>query len=174
MIKFAGMTAGLPGELRAVVVVNRPERTHHREVVGAAADVLEPVADDESALAVGLVAGLEREDDLAIAVGGVAADDVLAFAFKLMGSFVAIAKVQGARDLGGVGAMIAINLVFTFAIPGISIGGHLGGLAGGLVCGTAYELIARRTRGTTTQALGVLVALALCAVGLIVGIIVVS
>ncbi|MDX6378535.1 MAG: hypothetical protein QOE98_2838, partial [Gaiellaceae bacterium] len=47
--------------------------------------------------------------------------------FGLMGAFVAIAKVQGARDLGGVGAMIAINLVFTFAIPGISIGGHLGG-----------------------------------------------
>ena len=77
--------------------------------------------------------------------------------FGLMGAFVAIAKVQGARDLGGVGAMIAINLVFTFAVPGISIGGHLGGLAGGLVCGAAYELLARRTRGTTTQILGVLV-----------------
>ena len=76
--------------------------------------------------------------------------------FGLMGAFVAIARVQGSRDLGGVGALIAINLVFTFAIPGISIGGHLGGLAGGLVCGTAYELIARRTRGTTTQILGVL------------------
>jgi membrane associated rhomboid family serine protease len=94
--------------------------------------------------------------------------------FGLMGAFVAIAKVQGARDLGGVGALIGINLVFTFAIPGISIGGHLGGLAGGIVCGTAYELIARRTRGTSTQALGVLVALALAAVGLVVGITVVS
>ena len=52
--------------------------------------------------------------------------------FGLMGAFVAIAKVQGARDLGGVGAMIAINLVFTFAVPGISIGGHLGGLVGGV------------------------------------------
>ncbi len=94
--------------------------------------------------------------------------------FGLMGAFVAIARVQGARDLGGVGAMIGINLVFTFAIPGISIGGHLGGLLGGLACGTAYELIARRTRDTTTHALGALVALVLCAVGLIVGITVVS
>jgi hypothetical protein len=42
------------------------------------------------------------------------------------------------------------------------------------VCGTAFELIARRTRGTTTQALGLLVALALAATGLIVGITVVS
>ena len=47
--------------------------------------------------------------------------------FGLMGAFVAIARVQGSRDLGGVGALIGINLVFTFAIPGISIGGHLGG-----------------------------------------------
>jgi membrane associated rhomboid family serine protease len=90
--------------------------------------------------------------------------------FGLMGAFVAIAKVQGARDLGGVGAMIAINLVFTFAVPGISIGGHLGGLAGGLLCGAAYELLARRTRGSTTQILGVLAAVALSAIALVVGI----
>jgi membrane associated rhomboid family serine protease len=94
--------------------------------------------------------------------------------FGLMGAFVAIAKVQGARDLGGVGAMIAINLVFTFAIPGISIGGHLGGLAGGLVCGAAYELIARRTRGATTQAAGLLVAIALAAVAVAAGVAVVT
>ncbi len=91
-----------------------------------------------------------------------------------MGAFVAIARVQGSRDFGGVGALIGINLVFTFAIPGISIGGHLGGLLGGIVCGTAYELIARRTRGTTTQVLGLLVALGMAAVGLAVGIAVVS
>jgi membrane associated rhomboid family serine protease len=94
--------------------------------------------------------------------------------FGLMGAFVAIARVQGSRDLGGVGALIGINLVFTFAIPGISIGGHLGGLIGGVVCGTAYELIARRTRGTTTQVLGLLAALGLAAVGLAVGVTVVS
>jgi membrane associated rhomboid family serine protease len=30
--------------------------------------------------------------------------------------------------------MIVINLVFTFAVGGISIGGHIGGLAGGALC----------------------------------------
>jgi membrane associated rhomboid family serine protease len=34
---------------------------------------------------------------------------------------------------GGAGALIALNIVFSFAIPGISIGGHLGGLVGGAV-----------------------------------------
>ncbi|MGH8992139.1 MAG: rhomboid family intramembrane serine protease, partial [Acidimicrobiia bacterium] len=35
----------------------------------------------------------------------------------------------------GIGPLLAINLVFTFAIPGISIGGHLGGLVGGALVG---------------------------------------
>jgi membrane associated rhomboid family serine protease len=32
---------------------------------------------------------------------------------------------------GGAGMLIVLNLVFSIAVPGISIGGHLGGLAGG-------------------------------------------
>jgi membrane associated rhomboid family serine protease len=32
---------------------------------------------------------------------------------------------------GGALSVIALNVVFTFAVPGISIGGHLGGLVGG-------------------------------------------
>jgi membrane associated rhomboid family serine protease len=38
----------------------------------------------------------------------------------------------------GIGMMLVINLVLTFAIPGISIGGHLGGLAGGAAVGAVY------------------------------------
>jgi membrane associated rhomboid family serine protease len=35
----------------------------------------------------------------------------------------------------GLGSTLMINLFITFVIPGISIGGHLGGIAGGAVCG---------------------------------------
>jgi hypothetical protein len=34
-----------------------------------------------------------------------------------------------------VGTLLVVNLVLTFAIPGISIGGHLGGLAAGTTVG---------------------------------------
>ena len=78
MFQFARVASGLPGELGAVVVVDGPERAHHRQVVRASADVLEPIADHEAGLAVGLVAGLQRHDDLAVAVGRVRADDVFA------------------------------------------------------------------------------------------------
>lgn len=36
-----------------------------------------------------------------------------------------------------VGSVLILNLVLTFAIPGISIGGHIGGLVGGAICGLA-------------------------------------
>jgi hypothetical protein len=37
--------------------------------------------------------------------------------------------------LGQIGTLLAINLAFTFFVPGISITGHLGGLAVGLILG---------------------------------------
>jgi membrane associated rhomboid family serine protease len=89
--------------------------------------------------------------------------------FGLMGAYVAIAKVHGARDMGGIGAVIAINLFITISVPGISIGGHLGGLVGGLVCGIGYELIGRHFRGTTTILASLLFSSALCAAMLAIG-----
>ena len=35
----------------------------------------------------------------------------------------------------GIGATLIMNLVITFAIPGISIGGHVGGAIAGAICG---------------------------------------
>jgi len=36
----------------------------------------------------------------------------------------------------GLGATLLINLLLTFTIPGISIGGHIGGIAMGAICGS--------------------------------------
>jgi hypothetical protein len=75
---LAGVAAVLEGELGAVVVVDRPQRADDGDVIGAGlADLLEPIADEQAALTVGLVAGVQRHEQLAIAVGGVGADDVL-------------------------------------------------------------------------------------------------
>ena len=52
--------------------------------------------------------------------------------FGLMAAAFLIARDRGLDELASqVGFFVVINLVFTFSIPGISIGGHIGGLVGG-------------------------------------------
>lgn len=53
--------------------------------------------------------------------------------FGLMGALLA-GRPAGFRP-GAIVPWLVINLIFTVAVPGISIGGHLGGLAGGFVAG---------------------------------------
>lgn len=56
--------------------------------------------------------------------------------FGLMGAAVAVFRSRGINPFDtGLGGAIVLNLVFTFAIPGISIGGHVGGLIGGFLAG---------------------------------------
>jgi len=42
--------------------------------------------------------------------------------------------------LGGIGGLIVINLVISFTLPGISWGGHIGGLIGGTVTAAIFLL----------------------------------
>ena len=60
--------------------------------------------------------------------------------FGLMGGAVLIMRARGFDPMSsGIPALIALNLLITFVFPGVSIGGHLGGLAAGLVA--AYVLV---------------------------------
>ena len=51
--------------------------------------------------------------------------------FGILGAALVLERQRTYVLGGGAFGIIAINLVITFALPGISIGGHLGGLAGG-------------------------------------------
>jgi membrane associated rhomboid family serine protease len=56
--------------------------------------------------------------------------------FGLMGAGFVALRARGFDPMqSGIGATIALNLLITFAIPGISIGGHVGGLVGGAAAG---------------------------------------
>jgi membrane associated rhomboid family serine protease len=68
--------------------------------------------------------------------------------FGLAGALLVISHLRGVGVMqSGIGPMILLNLVFTFGIPGISIGGHVGGLIGGGAIGwLILELDKRRPR----------------------------
>jgi membrane associated rhomboid family serine protease len=48
-----------------------------------------------------------------------------------------IAQRRAGIDIwrNGIGGLVVINMLLTFAVPGISIGGHVGGLVAGVVVG---------------------------------------
>jgi membrane associated rhomboid family serine protease len=77
--------------------------------------------------------------------------------FGLMGAAIVVMRNRGINPMeSGLGLWLGINLVFTFAIPGISIGGHLGGLVGGAVA--AALMFDLRDRVRMPQLLPVLLA----------------
>lgn len=84
--------------------------------------------------------------------------------FGIMGSLLILQYRATGTLAGPVLTVIVLNLAFTFAIPGISKGGHLGGLVGGILATLAFDE-ARRRR---TPALGVALAIAVGVGGLFV------
>ncbi len=82
--------------------------------------------------------------------------------FGLMGAFVIIARARGISIMqSGIGPVILLNLALTFTIPGISKGGHIGGLIGGAaIAGLLIEIDKRRrfARGGTAPIVAISVA----------------
>jgi len=66
-------------------------------------------------------------------------------------------------DVRWVLALIVINLVITFSVPGISWQGHIGGLVSGALVAALYVYPTGRSR-TAVQVLGTLALLAVFAV----------
>ncbi len=58
--------------------------------------------------------------------------------FGIMAAILVLQRQRGISIVGDVGIWLGINLVITFTLPGISIGGHLGGIVGGAA--TAFAL----------------------------------
>jgi membrane associated rhomboid family serine protease len=67
--------------------------------------------------------------------------------FGLMGSAAIVARNRGMTLMeSGLGIWILLNLVITFTIPNISIGGHIGGLIGGVLCTLLLFNLDQRSR----------------------------
>lgn len=68
--------------------------------------------------------------------------------FGLFGAIAMVLQRQGVNPMQtSIGSVLLMNLAITFLIPGISIGGHLGGLVGGGLCG----LVLASPRGRPAQ-----------------------
>jgi membrane associated rhomboid family serine protease len=60
--------------------------------------------------------------------------------FGVMGALFVLERQRGMALLQSpIGGLILINLIITFGIPGISVGGHIGGLIGGALAGFALS-----------------------------------
>src|SRR5688572_1293672 len=65
--------------------------------------------------------------------------------FGIIGAALVLERQQTFVLGGSAITLLVLNLAFTFAVPGISIGGHLGGLAGGALAILALSQFGRRS-----------------------------
>ena len=86
--------------------------------------------------------------------------------FGLMSAAFVMARRRGMEDLASqIGIYVVINLVFTFSVPNISVGGHVGGLVGGAIAALVVAWFERsRVSNRLPIELGVMVLLGAVAV----------
>jgi membrane associated rhomboid family serine protease len=79
--------------------------------------------------------------------------------FGLMGAAIVVLRHRGIDVMAsGLPFWLGLNLVLTFGVSGISIGGHIGGLIGGTVCAAVIYELPRYVRGLPRYAPTVLAA----------------
>lgn len=67
--------------------------------------------------------------------------------FGILGALIVVAYYRGISIWqSGLGVTLLINIVFSLSISGISIGGHLGGVVGGAICGWLIVALGERRR----------------------------
>jgi membrane associated rhomboid family serine protease len=80
--------------------------------------------------------------------------------FGLMAAVIVVARGRGVEQVAQqFGIFIVLNLFLTFAITGISIGGHIGGLIGGTIAALLVIFVERRMSGRpgyTLEIVGIL------------------
>jgi membrane associated rhomboid family serine protease len=68
--------------------------------------------------------------------------------FGLMAAVIVVARGRGVEQLAQqFGLFVVLNLVLTFSISGLSVGGHIGGLIGGAVAALLVIFVERRMSG---------------------------
>ncbi len=76
--------------------------------------------------------------------------------FGLMAAVLVLSRLFGGQiNISGLVFLLLINLLLTFTVPGISVGGHLGGMVGGALIGVCYLLIYRLAQAGYFRALQV-------------------
>jgi membrane associated rhomboid family serine protease len=88
--------------------------------------------------------------------------------FGIFGALIVVARARGIPIWqSGLGFWLLLNLIFSFSFTGISVGGHLGGLAAGLVGGWLVVEVGERRRQTTVALAAIVLIGALGVVGAI-------
>jgi membrane associated rhomboid family serine protease len=86
--------------------------------------------------------------------------------YGIMAATFLVARQRGVEQLASqIGLWVILNLAFTFTVPGISIGGHLGGLAGGAAAAGVILVGERRGGAALPEALGLLIVGAISVAG---------
>jgi membrane associated rhomboid family serine protease len=88
--------------------------------------------------------------------------------FGVLGALIVVAHYRGISIWqSGLGLTLLINIVFSLSVSGISIGGHLGGVVGGAICGWLIVQLGERRRIQAAAIAACLMVAALSVIGAI-------